>query len=59
MPVCRNCYSRDLIKFGKYNNLQKWHCENCGLTSVYVMQRKLKTKIVNKPSPHIEMNDKE
>ena len=39
MPICQECLSRDLIKFGKYNNQQKWHCLNCGLTSIIVRKR--------------------
>ena len=39
MPICQECLSRDLIKFGKYNNQQKWHCLNCGLTSISVLKR--------------------
>ena len=39
MPICINCSSRDLIKFGLYNGQQKWHCSNCNLTSIYVRKR--------------------
>ena len=39
MPICSECLSRDLVKFCKFNNQQKWHCLNCGLTSIYVRKR--------------------
>jgi len=39
MPICPECYSRDLVKFGKYRGKQKWHCWNCGLTTIYVLRR--------------------
>ena len=37
--ICPDCLSRNLIKFGKYNNQQKWHCESCGLTTIYPRKR--------------------
>ena len=39
MPICSECLSRDLVRFGKYNNQQRWHCKECGLTSLYVRKR--------------------
>jgi transposase-like protein len=40
MPVCDDCGSRNLVKYGKYDNKQKWHCCDCGLTSIYARARK-------------------
>jgi transposase-like protein len=37
--ICPDCLSWNLIKFGKYNNHQKWHCEDCGLTTIYPRKR--------------------
>ena len=37
--ICPDCLSRNLIKFGKYNNQQKYHCEDCGLTTIYPRKR--------------------
>lgn len=34
MPVCPECLSRDMVKFGKYSHQQKWHCNHCGLTTI-------------------------
>lgn len=45
MPICQDCLSRNLIKFGKYNSQQKWHCINCGLTSIYVRKRMPKKEL--------------
>ena len=39
MPVCPECHSRDLVRFGLYNNQQKWHCNNCGLTTIRPLTR--------------------
>lgn len=39
VPVCPECYSRDLVRFGKYQGKQKWHCWNCGLTTIHVLRR--------------------
>lgn len=39
MPVCPSCYSRELIKFGKYDHKQKWHCLKCGYTTTSPRQR--------------------
>jgi transposase-like protein len=39
MPICPECYSRDLVKFGTYHNKQKWHCWSCGLTTIHVLRR--------------------
>ena len=39
MPICSECLSRDLIRFGKYNSQQRWHCLSCGLTSISVLKR--------------------
>jgi Zn ribbon nucleic-acid-binding protein len=35
MPICPDCLSRDTVRWGSYNNLQKWHCNSCGLTTVH------------------------
>ncbi len=42
MAVCPKCYSREMIKFGKYGRLQKWHCQNCDYTTVKPRQRRPK-----------------
>lgn len=42
MAVCPKCYSRDMIRWGKYGRLQKWHCQTCGYTTVNPRQRKPK-----------------
>jgi len=47
MPVCPECYSRGMIKFGQYRERQKWHCMDCGFTTVYPRQRQPKRKISN------------
>ncbi len=39
MPVCSECLSRDMVRFGRYNNQQKWHCNNCGLTTIRPLTR--------------------
>jgi len=39
MPICPECHSRDLVRFGKYRGKQKWHCWDCGLTTIYVLRR--------------------
>ena len=44
MAVCPMCYSRDMIKFGKYGKQQKWHCMSCGYTTVSPRQRRPKKK---------------
>lgn len=28
-----------MVKFGKYKDKQKWHCQNCGITTIYVRAR--------------------
>lgn len=40
MPVCPKCYSREMIKFGKYKRRQKWHCLKCHYTTTKPRQRK-------------------
>ena len=48
MPVCPQCYSRNLRKFGKYpywsetSGKQKYHCKDCGFTTVHALSRKPK-----------------
>ena len=42
MAVCPKGYSRDMVKFGRYGNYQKWHCNNCGYTTVKPRQRRPK-----------------
>jgi Zn ribbon nucleic-acid-binding protein len=58
MPICSECLSRDLVKFGKYNNQQRWHCLKCGLTSIYVRKRMpqkgLRKAIRNRWNPKTE-----
>jgi len=39
MPICPECHSRDLVRFGKYEDKQKWHCWSCGLTTIHVLHR--------------------
>lgn len=35
MPVCPNCLSREMVRFGLYDNQQKWHCNKCKKTTIY------------------------
>ena len=35
LPTCPECQSVDLVKFGRYNDSQKYHCNDCGLTTIY------------------------
>lgn len=42
MAVCPKCYSREMIKFGKYGRKQKWHCLRCGYTTTRPRQRRPK-----------------
>jgi Zn ribbon nucleic-acid-binding protein len=55
MPICQECLSRDLIRFGKYNSQQRWHCLNCGLTSISALKRmpskRLRKNIRNRWNP--------
>ena len=37
--ICPKCFSRDMIKFGKYGERQKWHCLKCGYTTAKPRQR--------------------
>lgn len=39
MPVCPNCYRRELVKFGKYDSRQRWHCQFCWQTTLYPRMR--------------------
>jgi transposase-like protein len=34
MAVCPKCFSRDVIKFGKYYDQQRWRCMKCGFTTI-------------------------
>jgi len=42
--ICPKCLSRDMIRFGKYDKRQKWHCLKCGYTTVSPRQRMPKGK---------------
>ena len=42
MPVCPQCFSRDMIKFGKFGGQQKWHCQLCELTTIHPRMRQPK-----------------
>lgn len=44
MPICPECLSRDLVKFGKYDKQQRWHCRKCGYTTLYPRYRMPKRK---------------
>ena len=56
MPFCNECYSRDLVRYGEYDGKQKWHCNNCGLTSIFIRLRKpVKRKRHNKATS-IDLN---
>jgi len=44
MPVCPNCFSPELIKFGKYDHKQKWYCLRCRDTTISPRQRMPKKK---------------
>jgi len=35
MPVCPNCYRRELTKFGKYDGRQRWQCQFCWQTTTH------------------------
>jgi transposase-like protein len=35
MPICPECLSKDMVKFGKYEGQQRWNCKHCGLTTMY------------------------
>lgn len=39
MPICPECLSRDMVKFGTYNNQQRWRCMQCGFTTIYPRTR--------------------
>jgi len=39
MPICPECLSRNMVKFGKYGHQQKWQCKRCGYTTIYPRQR--------------------
>lgn len=44
MAVCPKCYSGEMIRFGKYEGQQKWHCLACGYTTVKPRKRRPKKK---------------
>ncbi len=39
MPICPECLSRDMVKFGKYEEQQRWRCKKCRLTTLYPRYR--------------------
>jgi ribosomal protein S27AE len=39
MPICPECFSREMVKFGKYGSQQRWQCTKCGYTTVYPRYR--------------------
>ena len=39
MPICPECLSRDMVRWGIYNRHQKWHCNKCGLTTIRPLTR--------------------
>lgn len=39
MPICPECLSRDMVRWGLYGRQQKWHCNECGLTTIYPLAR--------------------
>lgn len=44
MPICPECFSRDLVKFGTYAGQQRWQCKDCGYTTLYPRYRMPKPK---------------
>jgi len=42
MSYCSNCSSPNLVKFGKYKDKQRYKCENCGIVTIFIRQRRLK-----------------
>ena len=39
MAICTECLSRDTVRWGYYAGEQKWHCNNCGLTTIRPLKR--------------------
>lgn len=46
MPVCPDCLSRKMIRYGKFDNQQRWHCKKCNLTTIYPRLRRPRKKKV-------------
>jgi len=51
MPICPECLSREMVRFGTYQDKQRWRCKKCGLTTMYPRQRMpIKRKPRRRPS---------
>ena len=35
ISVCPQCGERDMVNYGKYKEVQKYHCTSCGHTTVF------------------------
>jgi transposase-like protein len=39
MAVCPHCYSREMVRHGKYKGKQRWYCLKCKRTTLEPRQR--------------------
>jgi transposase-like protein len=39
MPICPNCLSRNMVKYGISKDKQRFHCQKCKLTTLYPRDR--------------------
>jgi transposase-like protein len=39
MAVCPHCYSREMVKHGKYKGKQRWYCLKCKHTTLKPRKR--------------------
>ena len=35
ISVCPQCGERDMVNYGKYKEVQKYHCSSCGHTTCF------------------------